>query len=226
VLENDTEDLVATHEFVQLLLSKKCHHQHCKVESFESPKALGIEAWREGERGREGWREREGGRGREGGKEGGREGGRKKRREGWREEGRKGGRDGGRKGGMEGEGGTEGEGGRVRDGGRGREGGREREGWREREREGEREGGMEEGRESNDHYMMYTCSYLIHPPLLGPHFRENHSIHNSWALLHSRIEIMQVALHCTLLTQERSIVVGSTGEGEVCIRNRVTLAVR
>ena len=38
--ENDAEDLVAAHEFVQLLLSKKRCHQHCKVEPLESPKAL------------------------------------------------------------------------------------------------------------------------------------------------------------------------------------------
>ena len=61
MLKKDAEDLITTHELIQLLLLKKRHHQHCKVKPSESSQPLGKE---------EGGREE----GRKGGREGGRDG--------------------------------------------------------------------------------------------------------------------------------------------------------
>ena len=55
MLKKDAEDLITTHELIQLLLLKERHHQHCTVKPSESSQPLGKE---EGER--------------EGGSEGGR----------------------------------------------------------------------------------------------------------------------------------------------------------
>ena len=52
MLKNDAEDLITAHELIQLLLLKKCRHQHCKVKPCEPSQSLGKR-----ERGREGGRE-------------------------------------------------------------------------------------------------------------------------------------------------------------------------
>ena len=43
MLKKDAEDLITTHELIQLLLLKERHHQHCTVKPSESSQPLGKE---------------------------------------------------------------------------------------------------------------------------------------------------------------------------------------